>query len=86
MTMTERAKVFKDGKLVTVEYKFLTTRKLRRQDLKRQQGNNKIHNSWVKEQIRRNPEMKKYYVLIAKGPAAHNRRRLLNALSRGYAR
>ena len=81
-TIVERVKVMKNGKPVVMEYRSLVTRKLRRAALKRQQGNNKIHDSWVKSQIKAKPELKKYYELIAKGPAAHNYGRLLDGLSK----
>ena len=81
-TIVERAKTFKDGKQVVMEYRSIVTRKLRREELKRKQGNNRIHDSWVKEQIKAKPELKKYYALIEKGPAAHNYGRLLDGLSK----
>ena len=51
-----------------MEYRSIVTQ-LRREELKRKQGNNKIHDSWVKAQIKAKPELKKYYALIAKGQA-----------------
>jgi len=81
-TIVERVKTFKDGKPVVMEYRSIVTRKLRREALKRKQGNNKIHDSWVKSQIKAKPELKQYYELIAKGPAAHNYGRLLDGLSK----
>lgn len=53
MSKVEQIEEKRNGKTVTMEYRYAVTRKLRRQALKNKQGNNRIGDAWAQEQLLR---------------------------------